>query len=368
MNFILYSALLIKILIFASIVSIIGLTLVFFIQKKGYLKYKAVNFLMLLCAFGFFIGVLFIFYEAYRIHNYNVGQFIAEADNSTTATTTTIATEATEAAEATEVAVDGAASIQDDAIRYTENTTFTSNSFNYTKDDVDTFVELRQYRNNLVGYSNYLIKSAQDFNPKDYSYENLLKENIIEQLNNQEETQELWNKVLNNIFNYDKTTDRFLSENYHAVGNLNLNEYPNTDVTNNSIDYVESIGISEFWQRKLFHPENRDTETILQNWNKSKAYIFTFLSKSKYDQLCKEVVNDLITIKEEINRQPDYKEFYNTYNVSDSLFLTYPSVDYVYSFKTSQTWLFGFWDRRYHENNDETVFDILKEIQNHYNN
>lgn len=82
--------------------------------------------------------------------------------------------------------------------------------------------------------------------------------------------------------------------------------------------------------------------------------------------MCKQVVDDLITIKTKVNEQPDYKEFCTKYSISNPEFKTFPSSAFVKSYKYS--WPFSFWDRRFEEKNDEVIFEILKEIQNHYRN
>ena len=56
----------------------------------------------------------------------------------------------------------------------------------------------------------------------------------------------------------------------------------------------------------------------------------------------------------------------------DSTFLDFPSREFTGEFTNEFgddykfSWPVGFWDRRFEENNDAVVYEILKEIQEHY--
>ena len=121
-------------------------------------------------------------------------------------------------------------------------------------------------------------------------------------------------------------------------------------------------------QRKI-KTFDRSSERIEGLWSKNKVFIYTILTKAKYNKIAK-TVDNLITVHNRIIQEQNYKEFYTNHNLYtnddyyDEVFLSYPSKEIVDSFNNN--WLFGFWDRRFEENNDQTVYKILKEIQAHY--
>lgn len=144
-------------------------------------------------------------------------------------------------------------------------------------------------------------------------------------------------------------------------------DYVNENIEGeNDVDIIEYVSNTEYWQREVLEI-NRSSENIETLWNDNKVFFYTFTSKSKYEKLCKKkVISDLIEVNSEITKEPNYKEFYKKYNVSDSIFHTFPSKQYVKKYKYS--WPFSFWDRRFTEKNDEVILKILKEIKNHYEN
>ena len=252
--------------------------------------------------------------------------------------------------------------------RYAKETpvdTKKTNASYFTAAEVNTLESYRTQRNNLLGYENFLMESATYYDPSNFSYANLLKEKLITQLDNMKFTQPYWDKILTNFY-----TDIYASNNTALLGYDAIMKIPNSYVNDDiegieDIEVIEKISTQEYWKRQVFEMD-RSAQNIQNIWRQNKAYFYTFLSKSKYDKQCKNVITDLIAIHEAITQTPHYKEFYQTYDVKDSIFHTFPFPEYVQTFEYS--WSFSFWDRRFTEENDEIVFEILEEIKNHYEN
>lgn len=240
-----------------------------------------------------------------------------------------------------------------------------TNLFGLTDKEFDALESFRRQRNILSGYENFLLESALHFNPSNFSYANILKEKFITQLDNIKYTQPYWDAILTNFYTDIYSANNPLLDGYDAIMKIPATFEENNLEGVEDIEVIEKISTEEYWKMKVFYMD-RSAQNIENIWQQNKAFFYTFLSKSKYDRQCKKVIADLIEIHTEITQMPDYKEFYSTYNVSDSIFHTFPSAEYVESFEYS--WPFSFWDRRFQEENDEVVFKILEEIQNHYEN
>jgi len=238
-------------------------------------------------------------------------------------------------------------------------------AMNYTNEDINTLDSFMVMRNTLLGCETFLKESVANYNPSDFSYANTLKEKFITQLESIKFTQPYWDKILTSFY-----TDRHSEKSNALTAYDAIMRVPTTYVDDDidgedNIEIIEAISTEEYWKRQLFQFD-RSAQSIENIWTKNKAFFYTFMSKSKYDNHCKIVVTDLIEIHTKITEEPNYKEFYKTHNVNDSIFHTFPTTQYVNTFEYS--WPFSFWDRRFEENNDEIVFKILKEINNHYQN
>lgn len=236
---------------------------------------------------------------------------------------------------------------------------------NFTNSEVNVLESFREQRNILLGHETFLKESAINYNPSNYSYTTILKENFGIQLDNIKFTQPYWDAIITSFYT-DISSGNDISLNaYDAIMRIPTT-YENTNVDgieNNQI--IEKIATEEYWKSKVLEID-RSSQNIESIWKQNKSFFYTFMSKSKYDKLCKSVITDLVEIHKNITQEPNHKEFYKTYNVKDSIFHTFPTTKYVNSFKYS--WPFSFWDRRFKENNDEIVYEILNEIKNHYEN
>jgi hypothetical protein len=317
----------IEILIISSVVSIIGLFLVYFIQKKGYLNYAFVHFVLLAFSILFLLGSSFLLYTSYKTYSKRLAEL--------------------------------------ETVEIDDNLLF--NTLTFDEEEASVYIDLKENSHILLGYETYLKQSAQEYDPSKYSYANVLKEELINKLSEKEGTQQYWDDILNEVYAYDSSSNFQKGKNYNIMWAIsNEDNYPNTDLGKTTdVALIKKTSINDYFKRKL-QEINRDANHIKTYWRENKAFLFTFFSKSKYDDYCKTIVDDLIAVKERVNEQPNYKIFYERYNISDPEFLDFPDKKFVKSFKYS--WPFSFWDRRYEENNDDIVFSILKEIQNHYQN
>lgn len=315
-----------KLLISASFLSVIGLIIVYGFQKNGVLNYKFVHFLLLFFSIAFLCGSSFLL-------SANYDTYVKRLKTQKT---------------------DGALEIM------------TNNTSTFQEGETQIYLDLKAHRNRLLGYETFLKETAQSYNANDYEYANVLKGELINQLANKAGTQTYWDDILNNVYVFDSINDTYKRGGYEIMYEFGKYEYPNEDLGNSTdMDLIRHTSIYEYWQAQLINT-NRTPENIALLWKDNKPFIYTFFSKSQYDRLCKQVVDDLINIKEKINEQPNYQEFYENYDISDPEFLAFPDKTFVKSYEYS--WPFSFWDRRFEEENDAVIYEILKEIQNHYRN
>lgn len=316
----------VQILIAASIASVLGLIAVYFFQKKGYLNNKFVNYSLLLFSIAFLLGASFLGYASYNSYSKRV---------KTLKSFSTI-----------------------EEVIFNGETLGTADS--------NTFINLKDNQSILLGYEAFLIETAQNYDPSEYSYANVLKTEYIEQLSNKAGTQTYWDQILNSVYVFDTINNSYKRGGYEIMYVFSAQEYPNEDLAGTTdMNFILKTSIREYWQAQLLDAD-RSPESIVSFWRDNKAFMYTFFSKSQYDRLCKKVVDDLIAIKQKVNQQPNYQEFYDTYDISDPKFLTFPTSAFVKSYAYS--WPFSFWDRRHEEQNDEAIYKILKEIQLHYQN
>ena len=240
-----------------------------------------------------------------------------------------------------------------------------SNSVDLTDDDIISLENFREQRNILLGYEAFLNESAINYDPSSFSYANLLKEKFITQLENSKYSQTYWNTLFDSFFNDFSSGKKTPLDSYSAIFRIPI-EYVNENLEDeDDIQVIENISNKEYWQNEIYDLY-RSSENIETIWNDNKVFFYTIITKSKYDRLFKKVISDLIEVNSKISQEPNYKEFYKKYNVSDSIFHTFPSAQYVKKYKYS--WPFSFWDRRFAEKNDEVILKILKEIKNNYEN
>jgi hypothetical protein len=245
------------------------------------------------------------------------------------------------------------------SVKNTSNTA----SFNFNKDEINILESFREQRNVLLGYEVFLKESAINYDPSSFSYANLLKEKFITQLENTKYSQAYWKTLFDSFFNDFSSGEKVPLDTYSAIMRI-PSKYIEEDMEGEEdIEIIENISNKEYWQREVIELD-RSEENIETIWNKNKVFFYTLTSKSKYEKLFKKVISDLIEVNSKITQEPNYREFYKRYNVTDSVFHTFPSIQYVRKYQYS--WPFSFWDRRFTEKNDEAVLKILKEIKNHY--
>ncbi|MBT30500.1 MAG: hypothetical protein CMO01_12650 [Thalassobius sp.] len=240
-----------------------------------------------------------------------------------------------------------------------------------TENEYAGFKYFQDYRNSLSGYEVFLLEMG--LNDSDhFSYQNTLRDEIMQNMENEEYSETYWNTTFNIAFEYNRDTKLYQRPNYNALYVVPAAfEYPDHEVDFGDLNDSGNYSFFERSCQVLYICQkvktiDRSAQSITNHWKSNKPYIYTFFSKSKYDVLCKQVVDDLIEIHDTITATQNYEEFYQMYDVSDDVFLDFPSSAYTSSFEYS--WSFSFWDRRFAENNASEVYDILKEIQNHYTN
>ncbi|RYC53142.1 hypothetical protein [Flagellimonas olearia] len=231
------------------------------------------------------------------------------------------------------------------------------------------FKYFQDYRNALSGYEVFLLEIG--LNGRDqFSYQNTIRDEIMRHMENEEYSENYWNTIFTIAFDYDVSTKTYQRSNYSALYVVPaVYEHPDLDEDYGDLGDAGNYSFFERACQLLYISQkaktvDRSAENITDLWKQNKAYVFTFFSKSKYDELCKRMVDDLIEIHDTITSTLNYEEFYGMYDVSDEVFLDFPSVEYTSSFEYS--WPFSFWDRRFAENNASEVYAILKEIQDHY--
>lgn len=316
----------VKMLVSASLLSVLGLITVYYFQKKGYLNFGIINVLVLLFSITFLAGASFLLFASYNTYTKRLKTL--------------------------------------ETYGSLEDNIFETPTFN--PEEAQIYLDLKQSRNRMLGYETFLIETAQNYDPGDYEYANVLKSEIIEQLSNKAGTQTYWDDILNSVYVFDTINNTYKRGGYEIMYVFGNDEYLNEDLANSTnMEFIRQTGVAEYWQTKLLNVE-RTPASLTAFWRSNKGFFYTYFSKSQYDRLCKQVIDDLITIKEKINEQPNYKEFYENHNISDPIFLTFPDSTFVKSYPYS--WPFSFWDRRYEEGNDAVIHEILEEIQKHYQN
>ena len=235
--------------------------------------------------------------------------------------------------------------------------------------DYDIYLHFQEYRNALNGYEMFLMDIGQRYSDV-VSYQNTLRDEIMNIMANNEYGKTYWNTIFDIVFHYDKNTNSHKTTGYSAMYSIPI-EYKYLDLEENFGDldnpdnysFFEKVSQKAYLEKKI-KSFDRSPENIDNLWVLNKSYIYTYFSKNRYDKLCKNVVDDLIVVHDALVAMPNYKEFYEKYDVSDDEFLNFPSWEYTSSFK--YTWPFSFWDRRFSENNASQVYAILKEVQDHY--
>ena len=238
-------------------------------------------------------------------------------------------------------------------------------SIPFTQDEIYTLESFREQRNVLFGFEGFLNESALNYDPSSFSYANVLKEKFKTQLENSRYTQTYWNTLFESFFNDFSSGQKKPLDSYDAIMRIPSKYFNENIEGEDDITIIENISNTEHWQNEMYDLD-RSSEIIETIWNENKVFFYTIVSKSKYEKRFKNVISDLMQVHSTITQEPNYKEFYKKYNVSDSIFHTFPSNKFVKKYKYS--WPFSFWDRRFTEKNDEVVLNILNEIRNHYEN
>jgi len=256
------------------------------------------------------------------------------------------------------------------------------NDYKFNNLEIDVLEEFSNSKNTLIGYGKFLEESAQTYNPEEHPYNSLLIEYFISNFEKNEYNLEYWQEVdtiINSIYTGEnpyyniKNTDPYypitIVPSYYELNNAFQSQ--NTYQEFSKIEDIEYQGKVLYLQRKIKNFD-RSSESIEELWKRNKVFIYTIISKSTYSSISK-MVDDLITIYDRIIQEPNYKEFYLKHNIytdteyhdsyDNEVFLSFPTKEFV---QYHRSWGFGFWDRRIEEENDKTVYKILKEIQAHY--
>ncbi len=226
------------------------------------------------------------------------------------------------------------------------------------------------YRNDLNGYEHFLYNLLEGDLEVGVSYLHTLQYEVQEALRKKEYSEAYWNTVLPVAFKYNAETQEYGRLNYDL---MYLIPSPNDNVIENDYGDLSKAENYNYFEKEMqevyiydkIKTFDRSSANLRAFWMSNKAFVYTFLTSKKYNILCKKVVDDLITVHDTIVATPNYRYFYKRHNISDTIFLSYPSKQFTHSY--SYSWPFSFWDRRFAEQNDAVVYDILKEIQNHYN-
>lgn len=239
------------------------------------------------------------------------------------------------------------------------------------KNELVALRHFQEYRNALKGYEFFLLDIVHKGNDPG-SYQNTLRDQIISQLENQEYGASYWNKVFDIAFEFEASTEEFEQANYEAVFSIpfgfqsqeEAEDFGDLEIEENYSSFERASQLIYIAQKA--QSIDRTSDRVSFFWDQNKVYFYTFFSNARYEQLCEELIDDLILVYEEIVKTPSHKEFYKKYDISDEEFLDFPSKKFTKKFKYS--WPFSFWDRRFAEENETEVFRILKEIQTHYKN
>ena len=300
------------------------------IQKRGYLKHKVITILLTILTLCVTAFIAFLFYNEYNAYNQRLERYTVKK--------------------------------KDFYNKETENP--------ITNQELNKLEKIQYYKNSLNGYEPFFKSLAITSNTSGVSYYNELRDNIITQLENQEYSQEYWDIAFNLIFKKEEQSLQYKAKNYEAIHFIpstyfyrNLDENYGDLKDENNLSWFKTLAQSDYLQNKIkLFDRSKDNVELL--WQQNKAFIYTFFSKSKYDNLCKQVVEDLITVHDTIVATPNYKTFYLEHDISDTLFLSFPSTTFTKKYNNS--WLFSFWDRRFEEQNSEIIYHILSQVKQHY--
>ncbi|WP_268036804.1 hypothetical protein [Algoriphagus sp. PAP.12] len=237
------------------------------------------------------------------------------------------------------------------------------------KNELTAFRHFQEFRNALNGYEMFLLDVALQRNdPK--SYPITLRDEFIAQLQNQEYEPAYWKKIFAIAFDFEPKVEEFERANYSAVFSIPFG-FQDQEEEEDFEDLTNPENYSNFERESQLiyialkaQSFDRTPEGVSNFWDQNKVYFYTFFSNARYEKLCKELIDDLILVYEEIVHTPLHKKFYTKYDVSDEEFMDFPSKKFTRKFEYS--WPFSFWDRRFREQNEKETIRILKEIQNHY--
>lgn len=236
----------------------------------------------------------------------------------------------------------------------------------FSEDDANVFMDFSSKRKILRDCGRWLESLADDYVPDVNSLPNTLREGLFEYLHDTKETQAYWTEILSFTF-YSHRENGLGGETYGHIFNavdpmILADEGLNWNTLRDTAS-IYWISMNEYISTEVRNA-SRDPEFISSYWDENKVYFYTFFTEPLYDSLCRKVVEDLLLVKETLDALPNSEEFYEHYNERNLRLLDvldqelYDSLEY--------TWPFTFWDRRLAEGNDSTVYAILKEIQNYY--
>jgi len=183
--------------------------------------------------------------------------------------------------------------------------------------------------------------------------------------------------ICDNIFHYSNFN--YDEQNYDDIENINKSisydffKGGNYDVIK---DLAESNMLYEYIKNA-----SRSSSQIMEIWTNVKTLVFDKIKKEdlfgESDTETLTTLTNLIKSYQLITNLPNHTDLFEKYDFEDdelkeklsSLYntTTFEDIDVGY-IQDDFYWYFGFWDRRYKEGNSEVVHNILKEIQQHYNN
>ncbi|HOP62608.1 MAG TPA: hypothetical protein PK358_05050 [Spirochaetota bacterium] len=149
-------------------------------------------------------------------------------------------------------------------------------------------------------------------------------------------------------------------------------QYTATTAEKNPSSFVLSVygrmalnesGIKESDKEKMISVlEDRSSERIKKLWDRNKNELLKMFPVEKYNQILKHQIDSLIKCHE----SSEYTELIKKIKVQNPV----PDITTVEKAGMISNWSWyrelSFWHRRVYEKNDDVVYLILKELQNHY--
>jgi len=181
--------------------------------------------------------------------------------------------------------------------------------------------------------------------------------------------------ILSNVFSFENYQRSPISEDY-SLRSFKADFFKTDGIS--AVEYVNEE-TTERYLANYFSQNIRSKEFIINFWEAHKDNIKAFMPsiRMKYGETLNQRIKDLLLIYDECVMKSPYKDLFKEYNYDDEALvseldffledITLSAIDTVkYGYVNDQERkleLFGFWDRRYTEENMKTIVEILKEIQ-----